>query len=389
MIIKLHPPCTKQTFESFVKQCADSINRHECGSILNLAKRDQIYRIKQLQENPATLKRFIKDFQNTQLVFLDLSSSIIEDVIDLDAFLNKNLLPDKKYHALFILDSDRLLEERVNLLSHFNSFYHQKKNLSFIYLFQKNITLPRFTRRFSRYSTLYQNIHIFPLFEKKDTKEFMIQLEQRFQSKIPKDVAERILDQCGGYLWLIKQTARHYSQTKDVSRLFDHDGINLRLEIIWNEFTSEEKTVLEKIVKKDFAFSSLDGQIVEYFVKTKLFKKNRFQYCFTVPILERFIRSQLTEKNSIRVNSKGQITINTLIINSFFSKRERRFITYFITHRNTLVSREKAAELIWPNESYSDWALDQAIKRLRRKFESLGLPKDLIRTKKNQGFIFL
>ena len=79
------------------------------------------------------------------------------------------------------------------------------------------------------------------------------------------------------------------------------------------------------------------------------------------------------------------------MIEGFFSRREKRIIKLFLENKEKTLSREGIALAIWSNNKenlYTDWALDQIIRRLRNKFVKLGLSRQLIRTIKNQGYLF-
>lgn len=387
MKTKFHPPFTQKTFEEIVFSWSNIINRSECGSILNLPKRDQLYRIKQLQDNQPIFKKYLRQFEKRQILYLDLFTQRIEDPIDLDAYIQHKRLTNKKYLVFFILDADKLLTENINLLSYLDSLHHQLPGLSVLYLFQKNITLPRFTRKLSSYTTLYQNIEIFHLFERHDTKEFIIQMEERFLIKFPPEIVENILTHCAGHLWLIKQACRHYAQTRDKKSLFDNEGMELRLKVLWSEFEPEERNVLEKIVQKNNLFSQEEQSIIGYFLKTRHLKKQGSDYHLLLPIFENYIKREIANKTKINLNEKKEILINGIIVNTVFSRRERRLVQYFLSRRGQLIPRQAIASILW-QENYTDWALDQAIKRLREKFLKLGFPEKLIKTKKNQGFVF-
>lgn len=76
-------------------------------------------------------------------------------------------------------------------------------------------------------------------------------------------------------------------------------------------------------------------------------------------------------------------------MDTFFSKREKRLLINLLKNNQKIISRDLVAQAIWGSEydnSYTDWALDQFIRRLRNKLSSLGFAKTLIKTVKNRGF---
>lgn len=78
--------------------------------------------------------------------------------------------------------------------------------------------------------------------------------------------------------------------------------------------------------------------------------------------------------------------------NSSFSQTELTVLELLKTHKDTVISREDVARVIWGEddweERYSDWAIGQLIYRLRKKLE-YGSSSGTIETKKGKGFVYL
>jgi len=391
MKIQFKPAFSEETLEKFISQLALIINQYESGSILNLARRDQLYRAKQLQDNQKTFQKFLKNQKMIDYLFLDLSTQMIEDDIDLQKYLSENIKNTKNQSVLFILDADKLLDEGSLLLGNIDRLQHQTHGISIIYFFQKNITLNKYRRKFSRFTTCYQNVNIFPYYLKEDSKIFITQLEQRFNIKVPNNISDLILDRCGGYFWLIKQAVRQFSKEKNQKNIFTNEDMSFRLRVIADEFEPEETDLLEKIIKKDFDFSSVEKDILSFFVKNRFLYKQGRQYLFSIPILKDYLSEQLSQKTQLKINERKQIVINDVIADGYFSKKEKKVICSFIENINKIIKREDIAKVIWGSnyqDVYTDWALDQLIRRLRNKFIKLGLRPKLIKTIKNQGYIF-
>ena len=69
------------------------------------------------------------------------------------------------------------------------------------------------------------------------------------------------------------------------------------------------------------------------------------------------------------------------------TKNEFRILKQLVQNRGKIVSREEIMESLWDNESFiDDNTLTVNITRLRNKMEELGL-KELIETKRGQGYI--
>ena len=391
MTITFKQPFTQKTFEHFVRYLANSINHCESVSVLNLAKRDQLYRVKQIQNKISVLKKYCTEHGSLSFFYLDLATQMMEDTVDVDEFVSKNLKRSKNRNVIFILDADKLLEENQILLAKINNLPHIFPGTSLVYLFQKNINSASISHSIAHFTTLFQNIYIFPFFSRDDCIVFIAQLEQRFKIKISKKKVDLILNQCGGHFWLIKQVVRELSNTKDLKTIFHNEGLSFRLRTIVQEFSSEEKDVLYKILKNEKSFARVEMDVVSYLIKIRLINKYKDAYLFTIPLLERYLRKAIFHETQFKINERNQIVINNMKTEGIFSRNEQKLLAFLIHNAGHIESRENIAHAVWGKkylELYTDWALDQLIKRVRNKFAKLGLSRNSIVTKKNQGYLF-
>ncbi len=379
-MISLLDNLTKETYERIFSEWLEIIKRRECGSIIHLPKRDQLYRVHAFLQS--------KYAQEYPCILLDLTAHPIEDSFDLERFVRNQIIPTTKKIVLLVLDADKLIDEKISLVSSLNNLYHQIPTLSILYFFGKNITSLTLAKKLSNYTTFYQNIHIFPYLDKKDSYHFVHYLEKKLDTEIPDTLIEGIVDMCGGIPWLIKEACRYWSKIKDFDHIFDHEEMRIKICMLADEFLIEEKKILEKILKRNFVFSNQEQIVLNYLLKTNtLFKKGHTYYFFS-PLLEDCLKKQLTEKLKIEALNAHDLVINGVAMNNYFSIREKRLLLYLINKKGETIERDCVAKIIWKGqESYSDWALDQFILRLRKKLVSLGFEKNFIKTVKNQGFI--
>ncbi|OGK10142.1 hypothetical protein A2767_05680 [Candidatus Roizmanbacteria bacterium RIFCSPHIGHO2_01_FULL_35_10] len=375
----------KQTYKRLFDPWIKSTESRECLTIVNIPKRDQLYRI-----NDLIIKKF--SGKNTQIILIDLKGEIVEDPKDLDILINKKI--DKKFKkiALIILDADQLLDEKYSLLSYLDKLYHDRPVLSLIYFFQKNTTSDSLTKSLSSYTSLFQNIEVYSLFNYAEMKHFIDFITQYFKVYISNKLKNKILNYCGGSPWLIKEAIRYYYQTRDEINLFNHDNMKLKLKILYQELSLEEKVIIEKIIKKDFQFNPIEQEYLNYLIKTGLVNMVGREYIISIPIFNHFVKELINAKNKLNINHNDQLVINNVLIEGLFSRREKRIIKYLLKNKEKILLREEVASVIWKNdsqESYTDWSLDQIIRRLRNKFTKLGLNRNIIQTKKNQGYKFI
>lgn len=386
---KLINPLTKATYEKMVSDWLGLVNRRESGSVINLTRREQPYRVNQLLNDQKMVKKYLKNYSQTIILPVDLYGLLIEDSHDLNNYLKK-IGRSKKRLCLFILNADLLLSERFSLLPYLNQLAQQNKKYSLIYFFQNNITLPSVSKRLSSFSSIYQNLAYHSYYQKEDQVWFLHYLENKFTVKLNPSLIEEIIKECGGHFWLIKEAVRQYQKTKNVKNIFNHQEMLIKLRIIVSEFEPVEKQLLIKIIKKDFNFNQEETDVIDYFLKINLVKKINSHYLMTIPLLADYLSLQTAKKTKISLNSRNQLVINDLISDTIFPKKEKKLLKCLLLNKNQVISREKAAKNIWGEnflDYYTDWALDQLIKRLRNKLINLGISKDLIKTIKNQGFI--
>lgn len=84
---------------------------------------------------------------------------------------------------------------------------------------------------------------------------------------------------------------------------------------------------------------------------------------------------------------KSSIIMDQQIID--LSKNELKIFYYLLTHRGMIISRDELMSYLWDSDMFvDDNTLTVNINRLRKKLEDIGL-KDVIVTKRKQGYLIL
>lgn len=121
---------------------------------------------------------------------------------------------------------------------------------------------------------------------------------------------------------------------------------------------------------------------------------------FNIQILLAKIASLLRRSNMLgEINEKidakdfvlntAKSTIEKDGVSIELTKNEYKILKYFVQNREKIVSREEIMEHLWDDESFiDDNTLTVNITRLRNKLAELGL-KELIVTKRGQGYMLL
>lgn len=355
------PPITEKTFLSFSNFIDEVVIRKESGSIIGLNQREQNYRLNQLKN--------IKSYN-----VIDLKSYLLDDPEDVRLHRSKN----QEQIVILINNADCLFQEKFSFLTFFNNLIKKNKNISLFFIFQHNITYPWHMKLLSSYHYLFQNLFFYPKYGEPDLKQFLSYLEDKFKHKIPVKIKKIILKECESNLWIIKEAFRYFIKTNDIKKIFTHEEIIFRLQTIFNEFEDFEKQVLKKIVRQEEKFSEDEKIIINFFKKTN----------FISPLLKKYIFEIASKENLLSLDADKKIILNSISVDAFFSRSEKKGLRYLLSCANKLVSRYELAKTLWSgNDNYTDWALDQFMKRLRNKLKRLGLNQNSIKTIKNQGFL--
>ena len=99
------------------------------------------------------------------------------------------------------------------------------------------------------------------------------------------------------------------------------------------------------------------------------------------------VNETIKYKDAIVNIKKGTISLDSREI--ILTKNEMIILGYLLGHKGMIVTRDELMTDLWDNNEYiNDNALTVNISRLRSKLEELGL-RDVIETRKGQGYILL
>lgn len=354
------------------------VSRHECASIISLPQFDRQYRVAQFL---ATTQRDA----NTQWLSLAFQSLVTE--IPQEVIKRLDLMRDytQKQTVFIVLDAEWLLTAAPAVISAIQNYIHEKnRSISFIFFFEKNLLAPGYASLTTLNTSFLQNIIYQNMYSAGEVDHFLQHLAGIYEFEIGKTERNKIIEECGGYIWLSTEAIRHFQATKKLT--FDHEAMEFRLRAVWQGLSFDEQQMLRKLVFNE-PLEAGDDPALTYFQKTGLIRDSHI----TIPIIQKYLEIVFKTERRLTVRQNHELYLGVTPVNSMFSKREIDLLQLFLTHKHKILAREEIARALWSGEeaeNYNDWTLDQVIKRLRSKLKSLHLAPDLIKTIKGKGIEF-
>ncbi|OGK10099.1 hypothetical protein A2767_00565 [Candidatus Roizmanbacteria bacterium RIFCSPHIGHO2_01_FULL_35_10] len=325
----------------------------ECGFVFFHPFTEHTYQINYFLEWVSTQK-----IMKPKVISILPSSEDFSDFNLLDSDKKTGILVDNA-ELLFTPDKDRLLYDLIN---------YSRINETPLILFAE-ISPFEFKKYVAKFGTTsyYKNLINYPLHDKKSVNTFLRFLEKLLNIRIPKALNTPIFKETGGYLWLIREIIRQINNDKKtLSEIFNSETYRYRIKMIWDRLSQSIKDTLAEFYKKQLGTNK---ELLKYLTDTRFLNsecKNQFP-----DFLIRLLKENLASKLEIR---SLHVYLNNIDITTHFSIYERKMLTLLISKRNSIVNRDELAKVRWGDnwpDQYSDWAIDQAMYRLKRKIHSL------------------
>lgn len=367
-------------YHDFVQKCFKVLRSGEPGVVLFAPKMDRPRRISQL----------IQDYQQEYpLVKIDLAPGHTSDLDDILYSVEQQLgKAPKKDTGICITNCELIIyEHNYSVIEEMVKLQQSMPHYRFLLFFEIDITHPEIARLFSL-TYVFSNIVYYPLCEHDNALSFINYCLNEWKFELKENLKEKIIQQCGGHFWLIRQVIRALRDDPAtlLEEVFESDQMRFRLEQIYNFFADSEKSVLHKVIKGQQIDDPTEKHSLNYLQKMGFIENENI----TIPVLTKYIREHLP-KISMVVTDKN-ILLNGVNVESHFSKKEKRALKSLLEHKGHVVTRDMIAKALWPintEDYYSDWAVDRLIARLRVKLGKLGMPKEIIKTLRNKGYMLI
>lgn len=306
----------------------------------------------------------------------------LQSVIDL---LRKN----KRKLVVTCNLADSLLTFRgKHFLSLFQKiFLRYTPDLVFLFSFETDVTNVDSTNLIRGYNILFQHIFYYPLYSPGDVMTFINYLCKKWGIKMKSKLKNEIISKCGGYFWLVKEAIR---QIRDQGLWNENsESFRYRLQTISQSFSEQEYITLTRVLTKSRSLDPDQVHIKEYLTKIGILSKKH--NLLAVPLLKDEIIRLASSKRKL-ILSKNEVFLNQVPVTKYFSRKERSVIKLLLSNEGKVVTREEIGNVIWPlnvEEKFSEWAIDQLIKRLRERLTELLIPRTVLRSVRGKGYLYV
>lgn len=370
-------PLPGKTLEKMFSTWMGVIKRKECGSICALPCSDRHYRIQQFI-NWAHEK-------NSRLNFITINFRTLASEDWKRQFTKELAKYEKvgKYTVFIISDAEWLLTAAPHFIPKFKEYVLSPyRRTSILFFFELNILDVKYVDLFKSEPLFIENLIYRELYSHNDISHFLHHMSELYGFNPLKEDLSRICEECGGYIWLATEALRHLHQSGTLT--FGHPSFRYRLEAIWAGFSESEKQILVKLTRDQ----EVNLKEVKYFQEIGLITLTT-QPQFTVPILGKYIKDLSRKDFQLHIN-EGKIYLGPTPIQGVFSKQESRFLLFLLNNQGKFLSRETIAYAVWDkgsNTEYSDWGLDQVVRRVRKRLSSVGVDPTFIKVVRGKGIL--
>lgn len=436
------PPLPLPTLKAYAKEIFAPIKRGESVSTVWVAMAGRRVRNKYIIANPQLFKEEMGDKQyllvyiealelteNSALGFFKLTSqSIIESFKE--SYPGKKLSNSNNYYhetgdypdllnrlkvlvreindqgleiVLFIGEFDELSFADNILYNNLKSVWNRTQGgLHFVFLLQKDLTRPEYIAEYGDLNALLlKNVIYIPLLDQLDIDYLFDLFSRELKYIFSNEERDLITKVCGGHPYLIHSCCRlialvktdslsleekrqliltHFEPRSAASKLFDllPEDVKLHLQNLVQKSqenlpselgTLKRLRVVDKVQGHWLPFGDLFTSVIEE--KTQKLLPGEDQ------------------NDGVKFEiSDGVVFIAGTNVEDKFTKQEYEVLRFLLNDPEKLRSRDEIGEAMWgklTDEKYSDWAIDQAMSKIRKKLKNLGADNYLV-TVRGRGY---
>lgn len=213
------------------------------------------------------------------------------------------------------------------------------------------------------------------------SREWLNLIAKELDVEIGKKDIENIIEVCGGVPILLKNYIRAFKNYSDHKKTISSDSFKSILKGLWKNFSNKEALIIKQISLTGSVRSPYPN-VFDYMKKHNLILDDNSMFGSWPELL----LSDESREIEVLVLGTEFIWEDYNFTNRLTKKEYTILLELF--NSDTYLTRERAAKILYPNyKDYSDWAIDKAVSRLRKKLEEIGIGGDKIQTLKGKGYL--
>ena len=227
-----------------------------------------------------------------------------------------------------------------------------------------------------------QNWWFLPLYDEESSRVVVTNWEKEGLGKLSEEEIGKVLIASGGHPGIMRFFLR--GKVEVSNEAWQDPGLKLLFDGFWESLGDQSRLWL-----LNFVGGKQEGDPTEFLLGTGMVRHISDDFVIFSPVFGSYLEGlrkvavpQVTEIN-------GKLTVGSRPIDQFLSDQEAAVLGLLWQKRGEPVSREEISEAIWgksAEEKYSDWAINQLVRRLRVKIGDVGEERRLIETRREKGF---
>lgn len=373
-------PLPKPVTDTMFDRWVSVVKRKECACIPDAPCSNRQYRIRQFIQERS------KQYPHVQYIPIVIQSYQSEQWNQIELHLEEYRSRKFEQTVFFIIDGEWMIRSMPTVFGNVQEYLMRVgRSVSFLWFIESDIYSPLCTSIVTNCTSLIQNIIYDRQHEPMTVYHFIRHMEGVYGFTLQEKDRNDITRQCGGHLWIASEAIRHAYNCGSVS--FDHDAMQYRIRRLWEGFSEREQLVLKHIVRKKSIPSVLRASL-EFLENLRLVIPKEDSCAITLPLLEQHIYDVIAKQHHIAIGDEDQLYVNDVCVDRQFTAREKDMLKTLLGMQGQVVSRDILAQVLWGDgweDRSSDWALDQALRRLREKLRVVGILKPFFQTVKGKG----
>ncbi len=359
----------------------------ESGSVYIYHKGEVLRRHEALCKRPDLITTH---FRGNVPIIIDIDTGNLEDPDVLEKEFQKH---EENTNApiYWICGIDRLLVGKSE------SFFHylrkrQAKNptISYVLFFNINFLHPTVSSILTYTSTFIQNTVIMPLHDKASSAYFLYHWTRAWKVSMSEKILREVVRTATCHFTPLKQAVRFVRDTgsTNVQDILHHPMMQIKLKSIYDGLLRSEQTAILKVVVGANDFTPDEAISIEFLKQTRWLEARGHRLYLTIPLLAEYVESLRKPNKRIEI-SGDRLVLGDVPIDTILSSQEQYVLRLFVQRAGHIVTRDEIAKAVWKDNwenSYSDWAIDQLISRVRKKCVELNFNKSIIQAVKGKGF---